>query len=71
MQGVKTVREEQYKEHLSTKDRRSQHQPVIGDNHAMTNDYQPALAGVVSPDAQFLAGNHANWTMTGLYPNIA
>ena len=33
MQGEKTVREEQYKEHLSTEDRRSEHQPVTGDNH--------------------------------------
>ena len=70
MQGIKTVREDQNKEHLSAEDRKSQHQPGTGDNQAMTSDHHQVLASVVSP-AQLLAGNHANWTMAGLYPNMA
>ena len=69
MQEVKKIKEEQYKEHLSAEDRRPEHQPVTDDNQAVTSDHQQALAGIVSL-VQLLAGNHANWTMTGLYLNM-
>ena len=69
MQEVTKIKEEQYKEHLSAEDRRSEHQPVTDDNQAVTSDHQQALAGIVSL-VQLLAGNHANWTMTGLYLNM-